>query len=65
MNLNFFETSAKDNKNVYETFYAVTRLALLNRLQAREKSPSNDLTSQTIRLKTKKKDKKHHGSCCK
>ncbi|CAF4489639.1 unnamed protein product, partial [Rotaria magnacalcarata] len=25
MKLTFFETSAKDNKNVYEAFYAITR----------------------------------------
>jgi GTPase SAR1 family protein len=70
MNLTFLETSAKDNKNVDEAFYAVTRLALRHRLEAREKGQNNNLTNgaQTltpIRLKSKKKDKKHSGSCCK
>ncbi len=70
MNLTFFETSAKDNKNVDETFHALTRLALKHRLESREKEQNNHLTngtatSQPIRLKSKKKDKKHHGSCCK
>ena len=71
MNLMFFETSAKDNKNVSEAFYAVTRIALQHRLEAREKGQSHDLTNGTItsqpsRLKQKKKEKKHHhGACCK
>ncbi len=77
MNLTFFETSAKDNKNVNEAFYAVTRLALQKRLEARAKSEGmqhNSMTnggtkSQAIRLnasgKSKKKDKKHSGACCK
>lgn len=78
MNLAFFETSAKDNKNVDEAFYAVTRLALQQRLEARRKgqmNPNHDLsnghstTSQTIRIKdgqkVKRKDKKHSSSCCK
>jgi Ras-related protein Rab-35 len=75
MNLTFFETSAKDNKNVDEAFYAVTRLALRNRLEARSKlqaTQNNDMTnggSHSIRLKpsgkSKKKDKKHNAACCK
>jgi GTPase SAR1 family protein len=77
MNITFFETSAKDNKNVDEAFYAVTRLALQQRLQARAKAQAvqnTDMTnggtsSQSIRLKSsgksKHKDKKHHGTCCK
>lgn len=67
MNLTFFETSAKDNKNVSEAFYAVTRLALQHRLDARDKDLTNGtITSQPIRLKSKKKEKKHHhGACCK
>jgi hypothetical protein len=74
MNLTFIETSAKDNKNVDEAFYAVTRLALKQRLESRTKGQNNDLTNggaiiQPIRLKTsgksKKKDKKHDGACCK
>lgn len=70
MNLTFFETSAKDNKNVSEAFYAVTRLALQHRLNARDKAHNHDLTngansSQTIRINDKKKGKKQHGNCCK
>lgn len=78
MNLTFFETSAKDNKNVDAAFYAVTRLALQQRLEARRKAENhpeqnaNNATgpiSQTIRIKdgqkTKKKEKKHVSSCCK
>ncbi|CAF3975675.1 unnamed protein product, partial [Rotaria sp. Silwood2] len=74
MNLPFFETSAKDNKNVTEAFYAITRLALHQRLQTRNKthlSHQNDLangtsSSQGIRLKgSKNKDKKYSGTCCK
>ena len=74
MNLPFFETSAKDNKNVDAAFYAITHLALQQNLEARRKTQSlqySNLTngrrsSKTIRLKgSKKKEKKHTGSCCK
>ena len=78
MNLTFFETSAKDNKNVDQAFYAVTRLALYQRLEARRKaqvSSSRELSNggatsgQAIRLKgsskLKKKDRKHSAACCK
>jgi len=81
MNLSFFETSAKDNKNVDEAFYEVTRLALKKRLEARKKNPHNSSgdnssrVSAPIRLKNtangpgggsgKKKDKHKHSNCCK
>lgn len=77
MNLTFFETSARDNKNVSEAFYALTRLALQHRLDARRKAQriqngqhsNGDQDSHRIRLngngKSKKKDKKHHNNCCK
>lgn len=71
MNLTFFETSARDNKNVQETFYALTRLALEHRLESRAKTQNNDLKNgatiaQSINLqKSKKKDKKNDGGCCK
>ncbi|CAF2706928.1 unnamed protein product [Rotaria sp. Silwood2] len=65
MKLTFFETSAKDNKNVYEAFYAITRLALQQRLETRVKAQAMQhnmtngvTTSQTVRLKSSKKSKK-------
>lgn len=77
MSLPFFESSAKDNKNVDVVFQTVTRMALQHQLEVRRKaqlSQRNDLTrgasgSQPIRLqgsksKKKKKDKKHGDSCC-
>ena len=71
MNISFFETSAKDNKNVDTLFHTIARLALEQRLQARQKSQSlqrQDLTngiasSQGIRLKGSKK--KTSANCCK
>jgi hypothetical protein len=68
MNLPFFETSAKDNKNVDTVFYTVTRLALQQRLELRKKVQNNNgaTSSQSIQLKgSKKKVKKHNESCCK
>ena len=78
MNLTFFETSAKDNKNVDQAFYALTRLALHQRLEARRKAQqiqngenvNGDATAQTIRLKSngksKRKDKRQQlSNCCK
>lgn len=71
MNIPFFETSAKDNKNVDILFHTITRLALEQRLQARQKSQAlqrHDLTngaasSQGIRLQGSKK--KTSANCCK
>ncbi|CAF0856916.1 unnamed protein product [Adineta ricciae] len=71
MNIPFFETSAKDNKNVDILFHTIARLALDQRLQARQKSQllqRQDLTngigsSQGIRLKGSKK--KTSANCCK
>jgi len=71
MDLPFFETSAKDNKNVTETFYAITNLALQQRLENRKRNQILDLkngkiSSEPIQLKrSKKKDKTRNGSCCK
>ncbi|CAF3793639.1 unnamed protein product [Adineta steineri] len=74
MNMPFFETSAKDNKNIHEVFHTVARIALQQRLEARNKNHSlqrNNMTNgtssaQSIRIKgSKKKEKNHHGSCCK
>ena len=74
MNLPFFETSAKDNKNVNEAFYAITRLALQKQLETRDRTQlaqHNDLangitSSPTIQLKgSKKRGKKYNVACCK
>lgn len=70
MNLTFFETSAKDNKNVQEAFIALTRIALQHRLESRAKTQNSDLINgASLRLqksgKSKKKDKKHDNACCK
>lgn len=76
MKLTFFETSAKDNKNVFEAFHAITKLALERRLDARTKSQdtqNNNIVNgvsvtQPTRLKLskkiKRKDKKFNASCC-
>lgn len=52
----FFETSAKDNKNVQEIFYTITRLALEKRLSTQKK------TIKAIQLNQPEKKKR---SCCK
>ncbi|CAF0732644.1 unnamed protein product [Didymodactylos carnosus] len=79
MNLPFFETSARDNKNVDKAFYEVTRLALKKRLESRliqdnnKKNSKDNLnsTGASIRLNNSaggrkhKKDKIKSSSCCK
>lgn len=74
VNVPFFETSAKDNKNVTEAFCAVTKLALQQRLRSisaansseHHRSGNGATHNHSIHLKhSKKKDKKHHESCCK
>lgn len=76
MKLTFFETSAKDNKNVNEAFFAITRLALHQRLEARTRAQgtqsnnlrNEDKNAQRVKLKSskrpKKKDKYINGTCC-
>ena len=65
MELTFFETSAKENKNVDAVFYAATRLALQRRLQNLDARPSlrsnialNQQQQQTSR------SKKRFDDCC-
>ncbi len=70
MNITLFETSAKDNRNIQEAFYAITRLALQQRLNAHKTNPTIDyrngreIDSQFIQIKPSKK-KRHRKSCCK
>jgi Ras-related protein Rab-35 len=70
MNITLFETSAKDNRNIQEAFYALTRLALQQRLNAHKTNPTIDyrngreIDSQFIQIKPSKK-KRHRKSCCK
>jgi len=49
-NLPFFETSAKDNKNIAEAFNEITRLALKRRLS----QPNNALTTGGTRIGAKR-----------
>lgn len=61
--LTFFETSARDNNNVYEIFYTVTYLALQERLNRVEKK-GGTLRRSIISLEDNPK-KKSKGICCK
>ena len=56
MNITFYETSAKDNRNVHEAFNAVTRLALQQRLNERKKN-------STIVVGTIPSNKKRRKKC--
>lgn len=61
MNIQLFETSAKDNINVEEMFMAITRLVLRTKLNSIEQR--ND-TKDVVSLRDKKKNKKKNSSCC-
>ena len=63
MKLSFFETSARDNNNVYEIFYTVTYLALQERLNRVEKKDGT-LRRSIVSLDENSK-KKSTGICCK
>lgn len=62
MNIQLFETSAKDNVNVEEMFRSITRLVLRSKLEQQERQ--NDRTqNDTVNLrKTNKQGKK--SKCC-
>lgn len=62
MHMSFFETSARDNQNVYEIFYAVTALALHNRLNQVEKK--DELLKRTI-VPVKESERQTNSMCCK
>lgn len=60
MNIQLFETSAKDNINVEEMFLAVTRLVLKSKQEMKERQ--NVTQNDTVNLrKTNKQGKK---KCC-
>lgn len=60
MDIQLFETSAKDNINVEEMFYAITKRVLHHKLQSvQNKQESND----TVKLKTTHKGK-IKSKCC-
>lgn len=59
MDIQLFETSAKDNINVEEMFYAITKKVLHHKLQSVEHKQENH---EKIRLKPPKRGNKR--SCC-
>ncbi|XP_050315890.1 ras-related protein Rab-35 [Anthonomus grandis grandis] len=59
MNIQLFETSAKDNINVEEMFMVITRLVLKTKLEIKEQNDSKDIVN--IR-DTRKKTRKN--KCC-
>ena len=70
MNVNFYETSAKDGKNVDMVFHTVARLALRQRLDERQRTELSQGSDPTQRSKSRKsirlkKSKKKTRSCCK
>lgn len=60
MELTFFETSAKENKNVDAVFYAATRLALQRRLQ----NPSLRSSIALEQRQQTNRSKKRLDDCC-
>lgn len=60
MNIQLFETSAKDNINVEEMFLSVTRLVLRAKMEWRERQ--NVTSNDTINLR--KSNKQGKKKCC-
>lgn len=60
MDIQLFETSAKDNINVEEMFYAITKKVLHHKLQSVQNKQEN---SDTVKLKTTHKGK-IKSKCC-
>ncbi|CAF1131557.1 unnamed protein product [Didymodactylos carnosus] len=60
-NLPFFETSARDNKNVENVFHEITKLALKRRLTMQKEQPSLLNQKRTILTVGRSKDNK---KCC-
>ena len=61
LDLTFFQTSAKENKNVDAVFHAVTRLALQRRLQS---APNSSALPSNIGLQQPRRTKKRLDDCC-
>lgn len=61
MNIQLFETSAKDNINVEEMFLAVTRLVLRSKQEMRERQ--NVTQNDTVNLRKSNKQGKK-SKCC-
>lgn len=60
MNIQLFETSAKDNINVEEMFLAVTRLVLKSKMEMKERQ--NVTQNDTVNLR--KSNKQGKKKCC-
>lgn len=61
MDIELFETSAKDNINVEEMFLAITKQVLLHKLQ--QNAQNAQQTNETINLR-RSQGKKHKSRCC-
>lgn len=62
MDIELFETSAKDNINVEDMFLAITKQVLRYKLQNAESMAQND--DRGIRLGSGSKTKKNKKKCC-
>ena len=60
--LPFFETSAKDNRNIREAFHEITKLALRRRLEDQNNGPG---ISGTTSIKPKPSISNSQKKCCK